>query len=272
MHDCDIVEKTLYAEPVVDDPWSELDSEFDAWRSSDRVAELWWRDDDAIASGAKLDQLVEITSKSGLLLAAIPARVEKSLVSSLNNVSHVLVAQHGYAHVNHAQRGLGLGAWELGLHRGLEAVMADLDEGRVRIKNFFGEHFIPVIVPPWNRIAPELMHPLAECGYVGVSAFGARSEKSPAPGLIAVNSHCDPIRWKTGACFAGERKTIAQLVQHLRGRRTGLLDAEEPTGFLTHHIDLDSDGWRFCRRLALAVEQHPGARWVSPMDVFEVKS
>jgi len=257
---------------VLNDPWSDLDSEFDAWRSKGRVADLWWRDDDAIASGAKLDKLVDITSASGLLLAAIPARVENSLVSSLNSVSHVLVAQHGYAHVNHAQRGLGLGAWELGLHRGLDSVMAYLDEGRERIKNFFGERFIPVIVPPWNRIAHELMQPLAERGYAGVSAFGARSAKFAAPGLITVNSHCDPIRWKTGACFAGERKTITQLVQHLRGRRTGSLDAGEPTGFLTHHIDLDADGWSFCSRLALAVEQHSGARWVSPTDVFEVRS
>lgn len=264
--------ETINAEPVVNDPWSDLDAEFDAWCSSGRVADLWWRDDDAIMSGTKLDQLVDITSKSGLLLAAIPASLENSLVSSLNSVSHVVVAQHGYAHVNHAPRGLGLGAWELGLHRGLDAVMADLDEGRARIRKFFGERFMPVVVPPWNRIAPELMHPLAERGYVGVSAFGARNAKYPVPGLIAVNSHCDPIRWKSGACFAGERKTIMQLVQHLRGRRAGSHDAEEPTGFLTHHIDLDADGWKFCRRLANAVEQHSGARWVSPMDVFEVSS
>ena len=255
-----------------DDPWALLDVEFEAWASVGQSASLWWRDDDAVKSGYKLDQLIDITSNAGLLLAVIPKHLKPSLVSALLDATHVNIAQHGYAHINHAQRGLGQGAWELGLHRGEAAVLADLDLGYERLREVFGPSFLPIVVPPWNRIAPELLNPIAARGYLGVSAFGARTSKNPAPGLLVVNAHCDPIRWKSGARFAGESKTIAQLIEHLQARRVGLVDADEPTGFLTHHIDLDSAGWGFCTRLAMMVEEHSGAQWVSPIDIFEATS
>jgi hypothetical protein len=266
------IEQTVIVNSVSADPWADLDVEFEAWASEGRCASLWWRDDDAVAAGPKLDQLVDISSNAGLLLAVIPARLDESLAPALMNVSHVHIAQHGYAHVNHAQRGLGQGAWELGLDRGEAAVLADLEAGRVRLQGVFGPSFLPVIVPPWNRIAPELMQPIAASGYVGVSAFGRRGSKNPTPGLLVVNAHCDPIRWKSGPRFAGESKTIGQLIEHLQARRTVPGDTDEPTGFLTHHIDLDSAGWDFCIRLAKMVEAHAGAQWVCPHDVFEAVS
>ena len=253
-------------------PWSLLETEFDAWLSEGQSASLWWRDDDAVAPGKKLDQLLDLSGNAGILLAVIPARLEPALVANLAGVSHAWVAQHGYAHINHAPRGLGLGAWELGMHRGEAAVLADLDAGRERLQNSFESCFLPVVVPPWNKLAPELLQPISLRGYAGVSAFGARTLASPAPGLTIVNAHCDPIRWKSGAHFAGELKTIRQLVDHLQARRTGLADATEPTGFLTHHIDLDTEGWDFCQKLASRVEQHAGAHWVSPEVIFEKTS
>lgn len=263
-------ENTAIADLINADPWGQLDEEFAAWASLGQSASLWWRDDDAVAPGPKLDLLIDVSSNAGLLLAVIPANVEQSLVDTLTNAAHVHIAQHGYAHINYAQRGRGLGAWELGMQRGEAAVMADLERGRVRLQDFFGKSFMAVVVPPWNRIAPELLQPIAASGYVGVSAFGARISRYPAPGLLAVNAHCDPIRWKSGAHFAGEAKTISQLIGHLEARRTGHVDVDEPTGFLTHHIDLDSDGWDFCTKLTKMVSAHAGARWVSPLDLFEV--
>jgi hypothetical protein len=252
-----------------DDPWTLLHEEFDAWRDRDVPAELWWRDDDAIAPGPKLEQLIEVSADAGLLIAVIPAKCDSALPSMLSQSALVRVAQHGYAHVNHAPRGQGLGAWELGLHRGVDVVLTELDSGRDQLETFFGSHFLPVIVPPWNRIDPLLYEPLASRGYRAVSKFGARSSIHLAKGLDAVNAHCDPIRWKMGAKFGGELKTIKQLLEHLAAKRNGMVDAAEPTGYLTHHIDLDDEGWEFSQRLADTVKQHPGARWVSPSVVFK---
>lgn len=251
------------------DPWELLIAEFDAWQSADLSASLWWRDDDAAVAGPKLDRLISVSKEAGLLLAVIPARCDESLNTSLSGAPLVKIAQHGYAHINHAPRGQGLGAWELGLHRGLEVLLAELDEGRKKLSELFHQRFIPVIVPPWNRIDPDLFEHLAARGYSGVSTFGPRNHPFWVEGLIAVNAHCDPIRWKGGAKFAGEKKTIDQLIEHLSARRLGLVDADEPSGFLTHHIDLDESGWSFCERLSECVSNHPAAHWIPPANVFE---
>lgn len=232
-------------------------------------AELWWRDDDAVAPGPKLEQLLEVSADAGLLLAVIPAKCDSALPSRLSRAPLVRVAQHGYAHVNHAPRGQGLGAWELGLHRHMDSVLSELDRGRDQLETFFESRFLPVVVPPWNRIDPLLFEPLASRGYHAVSSFGARSSIHLAEGLDAVNAHCDPIRWKTGAKFGGELKTIKQLVEHLAAKRNGWVDADEPTGYLTHHIDMDDEAWEFSKRLADLVKQHPSARWLPPSVIFK---
>ncbi len=164
------------------DPWAILDTELNAWVSEGRCADLWWRDDDAVAAGRKLARLVDMCAATGLLLAVIPAAVKDSLVAALSAVSHVRIAQHGYAHINHADRGTGQGAWELGLHRGEKPVLADLQLGREILENRFESSFLPVLVPPWNHLAPELLPVLAARGYRAVSAFGPRAQMSPVPG------------------------------------------------------------------------------------------
>ncbi|HUT49177.1 MAG TPA: polysaccharide deacetylase family protein [Alphaproteobacteria bacterium] len=248
------------------DPWAALDAELDRWAAASRIADLWWRDDDAVAPGPKLARLFDVTAATGLLLAVIPARLEDALGPVVAAASHVRIAQHGYAHVNHAPKGQGLGAWELGLHRGEAAVLADLDRGRARLETMFGERFLPVVVPPWNRIDPALFGPLVARGYRGVSAFGPRA--NGIPGLVLANAQCDPIAWKNGPRFTGESKALGEIIGHLEARRTGTADAGEPTGFLTHHIDLDEAGWAFCARLANAVQRHPAAHWRGAYDIF----
>lgn len=252
----------------IPDPWQLLHTELNAWATIGKQATLWWRDDDAVAAGPKLTRLVELTGNAGLLLAVIPANVSASLATFLATFPHVEIAQHGYAHINHAPRGQGLGAWELGMHRGEAPVLADLAAGRKQLETLFSDSFLPVIVPPWNRIAPELYLPINKIGYRGVSAFGMRSDVKTPEGLIIANAHCDPIRWKSGASFAGEHKSIMQLVTHLEARRCGQANIQEHTGYLTHHIDLDCAGWEFSANLANMIDSHPGAQWVSPSTVF----
>lgn len=255
-----------------EDAWAQLDSELNSWSSSGRIAKFWWRDDDAAAPGPKLDQLIKLSEHAGLLLAVIPTRLQAGLAKSLAQVPHVFVAQHGYAHVNHAPRGQGLGAWELGMHRGMTAVMDDLDEGRRLIHEHFESRFLRVVVPPWNHISSELLEPIAERGYSGVSAFGPRNQRKPMSGLTIINAHCDPIRWKSDPKFRGVTRSITQLIEHLQAKRMGNADSEEATGLLTHHIDLDDMAWAFCERLASVVEKHVAAQWCSPDTLFVARS
>jgi hypothetical protein len=59
--------------PVMTAGWPDVVDELDRWRDAERVATLWWRDDDAVAPSARLDRLVTIAGKVPVALAVIPA-------------------------------------------------------------------------------------------------------------------------------------------------------------------------------------------------------
>jgi len=250
------------------DPWAILHSELDEWKNLGRKATLWWRDDDTTKPGPKLERLQTMCANTGLLLAVVPKRCDSDLYAFCVDTPSVRIAQHGYAHVNHAPRGQGLGAWELGLHRKIDDVLNELDLGNTLLNDACGDLYLPVVVPPWNKIDSGLYQALADRNYTAVSTFGTRDSPDLVDGLMSVNSHVDPIRWKNGARFAGTEKTIRSLVDHLQTRRVGSSDPHEITGFLTHHIDLDEQGWAFCQQLADCISEHPGSEWTYPAEIF----
>lgn len=258
------------SDPLVADPWDRLSAELDAWAAINQVATFWWRDDDATIAGPKLDRLFDLTATAGLLLAVIPSRAQHCLASAVNTTDHVQVGQHGYSHTNYAERGQGNGAWELGLHREMAVVLSELEAGREHLETLFGQRFISVVIPPWNHIDPILFNPLAMRGFRGVSLFGSDGSSSLPKNFIQVNAHCDPIKWKNGARFTGQEKAVNQLITHLRARRTGAVAADEATGILTHHIDLDEASWEFCVRTEQILSHHCAARWCDASKLFEV--
>jgi hypothetical protein len=69
------------------------------------------------------------------------------------------------------------------------------------------------------------------------------------------------MNWATRA-FGGESAALARAVKHLRARRTGGADADEPTGLLTHHLTHDEAAWAFMDRFLTAITGHPAARLV----------
>lgn len=252
------------------DPWGQLAAELDAWQAAGRTATWWWRDDDATTPGPKLDRLIEIadTSRVPLALATIPARARPDFGRCLSGATGVSVIQHGYAHVNHAPRGQGLGAWELGLHRGVDAVLGELKSGFDMLQALAGRRFVPVLTPPWNRIDADLFPHLPDIGFTGVTAFGARTVAEPVGRLKLNHCHCDPVRWKGEPHFAGEAKALGQVIGHLAARRQDEADAAESTGLLTHHIDMDDDAWSFTTRLVETLSAHVAARAVSASALF----
>jgi hypothetical protein len=104
---------------------------------------------------------------------------------------------------------------------------------------------LPVLVPPWNRIAQKLVPTLSEIGFAGLSTFGPRRRARPAPRLVQVNTHLDLIDWKGGRVFPGERIVLEQLVRALHL----CADAEEPLGVLSHHLAMDGAAWDFLEKL-----------------------
>lgn len=250
--------------------WDALLRELGAWQAAGLTATFWWRDDDAHRDCAALRRLVALAEQTGvpLGLAVVPAWLEPDAVAVIRVSPLASVLQHGWDHTNHAPRGQGLGAWELGRHRGEAAVLGDLKRGREVLARSCGPQFLPVVVPPWNNIDPRLFPALADAGYGAVSGFAGRTEAGLHAGLKVVNCHCDPIRWKGSPQFRGIAKALAGLVTHLQIRRGEPTVRDEPSGFLTHHLDMDEAAWDFSRALLQIINDHPAVRVLTPEEAL----
>lgn len=232
----------------------------DALAAAGRRVAFWWRDDDAVAATPALDRLIAIAEAHGvpLALAAIPARAEASLAARLAGAPTVAVLQHGFAHANHEPAGSR--AAELGGARPADAVLAELDDGRCRLAGLVGDRLLPVLVPPWNRIAPEIAARRREAGLTGLSTFTARTIDDHR-----LDAHLDPIAWKTTRGFAGFEKMLRVLDEELAARAAlagGATAASvAPIGLLTHHLAHDEAVWTFTAAFVAAAANHPAADW-----------
>ncbi len=206
-----------------------------------------------------------------LTLAVIPARAGMALWERLESERHVRMFQHGWSHANHAPEGER--TMELGAHRPTRIVMEELDKGRDNMELVGSWQFLPVVVPPWNRIDPKIVRQLFRCGFDGLSGSGPRPwpdrrRKSPADRIGIVNVHIDIFRWRPRARFIGTGAALGQAVAHLTARRLGTVDPDEPTGLMTHHLQHDAGCWRFIERFLSVTATHPAGRWLSAEDLF----
>ncbi|MGY0791259.1 polysaccharide deacetylase family protein [Azospirillum argentinense] len=246
--------------------WDALTAELDAWAAAGRAATLWWRDDDAVEPTPDLDRMIALSVEIGapLALAVIPAGVTDALAPVVDAAPTVTVLQHGWSHTNHAAPPAK--KTELGADRPTIAVLAELAEGRSVLDRRFGQRALPVLVPPWNRIAPGTTAGLPGAGFAGLSVFGPR--RVSTVNMMCVNTHIDPVAWKNGKRFLGDAESLGMAVAHLRARRLGTVDAAEATGLLTHHLVMDGETWAFTERFLTVTRRHPAARWLSADTLF----
>jgi len=250
-------------------PWRDMWDELDAWRDAGRSATLWWRDDDAVEPTPALDRMLALAARTAVpvALAVVPVRAGGALADRLAETCDLATPlQHGYAHANHAPEGEKKA--ELGATRPLERVREELARGASRMAELFGSRALGVLVPPWNRVADEVVACLPALGFTGLSTYLARATAVPVPGLTAINTHADILRWTAPRGFLGEGAALALLTAHLGARRRGQADAGEPTGMLTHHLAHDEAAWRFLETLLPRLSEHPAVRWLTARDAF----
>ena len=243
--------------------WRPLDAALDAVAADGGRAVVWWRDDDAVAHTPALDRLLALAARHRwpLALAAIPARVEPSLLPRLAAEPARLLV-HGLAHRNHAPPGAK--SAEFGDGRPLDR----LTEEAARALALAGQGpWLPVLVPPWNRIALDLVPRLPGLGYRGLSAFGPRTVpvSDQVPGFLQVNAHLDPVDWRGTRGLVDPGALAARLAEAV-GRRAG------PVGLLTHHLVHDAAVWDFLARLLDRLAVHPAVERADPAAIFEPKA
>ena len=144
--------------------WHPLDVELNHWRAESLPLPLWWRDDDAIAPTPQLDRLSELADKLGLPvhLAVIPRDATPELAEYVAARASLVPVVHGWAHTNHAPRGEKKA--EFRLDRPLDVMASDAQAGMARLRSLFGDNMRQMFVPPWNRIAPEMVQTVAKAG------------------------------------------------------------------------------------------------------------
>ena len=248
--------------------WSILQHELDLWVDSGKTATFWWRDDDAVEETPQLRKLDAISREMEVpvSLAVIPAGLHDSLPQFLHQRDNFTAMQHGYSHRSYALRAAK--KIELGGDRSCDEIKAELVTGRRLLGAAFGEQFIPVLVPPWNRIESRIYSALASAGFSGISSIWARETVYPVKGLLQVNTHLDPVNWHQGRGFIGETNAIGQIHRHLCARRQAGGDVAEPTGILTHHLIQNDEVWAFCRTLFETLNRHPAAQWLNAREIW----
>jgi hypothetical protein len=248
--------------------WQWLGGELDAWADQGHTVTFWWRDDDATEPTHELDRLINLSDacKAPLALAVIPGKIKSGLVDLIHDRPRISVLQHGYAHENHAAPGQR--KLELGGNGDQARLIADLKQGYEILAQHFNDRFTPVLVPPWNRIDAKLVSRLSELNFTGISTMKVRRKACPAPGLLQVNTHLDPVNWRHNGGFIGVYPAIAILIQHLQARRTGYRDHDEPTGILTHHLVQNEAVWRFVEDLLRFLSGHPAVTWLDSPTIW----
>jgi hypothetical protein len=240
--------------------WRQFEQECQYWKRAGESLSLWWRDDDANQEHQALSQLVALARKRQipLALATVPYQVDPFLRELVADAP-LSILQHGYQHLNFAPANEK--KQELGLHRDPGVIEKEITQGKVMLQDLFDGQFVPVMVPPWNRIARELLVLLKRCGFAAVSCYGvAQNSDFPLP---RINTHVDIIDFRAGRKFLGTEAVLELLLAHLRARRLGEIDKHETTGLLSHHLDHDSACWDFCEELFNRSLQFPCVHWCS---------
>jgi len=228
-----------------------LISALDERADADDPVQFWLRDDDAVEPTKQLNDLLALTShyEIPLTLAVIPARSTDALAQRLVTANNIAVAVHGWSHQNYAPAGEK--KQELGLHRPLDEIRSELARGHTHLAQQHAPNFVPLLVPPWNRIDPAIVKALPELGFKGLSTFGVATPSS----IAMVNTHVDIIDWKGTRGARNANELVIELVDIIKNTRI-------PIGILTHHLVHDAAALQFLQNLFSTTSKHAGAKWV----------
>ena len=246
--------------------WSALLTELDRWAAAGKRLELWLRDDDATVPSDQLDRLAALTERFTIpvLLASIPLLAQETLARWLETAPLLLPCQHGTWHRNHAPAGEKKS--EFGLHRPLPEILTEIRTGRERLRELFGGRLLPVFVPPWNRIHPDIAAELPGLGFTGLSCF-RNFALGQAGGPRLVNTDLDLIDWNNGRVVRQPDNLLTEMARLLAARRTD----PAPTrrfGLLLHHHDHETTTWSFLTNLLSRLSGHAAVALCGPDALF----
>lgn len=224
-----------------------------------RPAAFWLRDDDAVEPTDALHRFLNLAASHAIpvTLAVIPEETGIALEAYLAGREGVTVALHGWSHRNYAPATEK--KQELGPHRPEALVLSELASGYSKLSALYPDIMLPMLVPPWNRIAPSLRPRLGSIGIECLSVFGPEKDR----GIAELNTHVDVMDWH--GTRGGRPQDV--LFGEIAGR-VETMDEGAAMGLLTHHLVHDEAVEHFLEALFSLTAAHPGCRWMSASDLL----
>ncbi len=228
-----------------------------------RTIDFWWRDDDAEDTTSALDDLLTLARRHSLPLglAVVPKGATEALAVRLKSEPSVAVLQHGWAHKTHAVAGEK--KIELGGELPVSEVLDKLKRGFVQLRGLFAEQFLPVLVPPWNRISDAVRDARGSVGLAGLSTSGPESPHEPHQ----VNVHVDIFEWRPARRQLSRAEGFERLAAEVERRLAG---AHEPLGIMTHHLVHEDASWAFLDEMFAMLTEHRATRWPEVRRLFDL--
>ena len=152
---------------------------------------------------------------------------------------------------------------ELGDHRPVDVVLDELRLGFGRLTELFPTQFLPVLVPPWNRIADSVRERRQEVGLAGLSTFGTAPPGDPH----WINMHLDIFEWRP---VRRPLNTGRLMLLSWRRSERRLAGDPEPIGIMTHHLVHEEASWAFLDDLFGLIAKHPAVAWPSHAALFNL--
>ncbi len=226
--------------------------------------QFWWRDDDAVEESTALNHLIDLQQRYNIALhlAVIPHHLKSTLLDSLSPHDDIWVLQHGFSHQSYAapqQRKI-----ELGGECDPEQLRKQLAQGKHILEHAFPKQFLPIMVPPWNRV-DDWVHPLLQS--IGYSAWSGLASLSPSLNTKNIVDqldnypvHIDIMNWKTRQ-FAGVEIVVNNIIQHLEKQRLSTTSENKAIGLMTHHLVHDTSCQQFLDQFFAFSQTHSMIEW-----------
>lgn len=234
--------------------------------STNHTAHVFFRADDIGAGGRAFEALCQLFRRHNVPLgmSVVPAWLSATRKRQLFECAPLEEPlwgwhQHGWRHVNWQRSGKKS---EFGEHRPLEKQWRDIWQGRQKMLSIFGEQFLPVFTPPWNRLSGCTLKILHQLDFKAVSVTKPlpKSTKNPLGlGNLRVPLDLHTRKAKDGA------KDFEDLLTEL----AALLGRKEPAGIMIHHQRMTVFAYQFLDALLALLEDAEHVTLLSFQEVLE---
>ncbi len=207
---------------------------------------IFFRADDIGAGGRAFEEMCRTFRAHNvpLAMAVVPAWISSARREQLFEAAPLDESlwgwhQHGWRHVNWQRIGKKS---EFGEQRPFDKQYRDILQGRKKMQEIFGDRFVEVFSPPWNRMSHTTLKTLQQLEFKGVSLAGPLPRGARTPSTLKnLRIHID-LHTRKAKDPSEDFKDLLEELNSLQHKR-------EPAGIMVHHHRMTSFAFEFLDEL-----------------------